>query len=100
MNESTKTAYRHLGLTGYALIQSITANLKIGTLNIGSAARINRKIELITSVSEWLGTLMRANVDNFLNFNEEEFWEQHRIICETYTEQNLEVYRAIFEDSK
>lgn len=100
MNESTKAAYRHLGLTGYALIQVISSSLTVGTLNIGSATRINRQIKFISALSEWLGKLMQANVDNFENFNEEDFWRQHRLICETYTEQNLEVYRALFEDSK
>jgi hypothetical protein len=99
MKESIKAAYRHLGLTGYPLIQVISSELTVGVLSI-DLDRINRQIKLIYVLSEWLGKLKQANVDNFENFDEDGFWEQHRLICEAYTELNLEIYRILFDDSK
>lgn len=100
MDETSKAAYRHLGLTGYSAIQLIASSVKVGQLNIGSAKRINKSIQLIEALAEWLSKIMWANVNNFDGFDEEEFWDHHKTICQTYYEHNLDAYRALFEDSK
>ena len=99
MHESVKSAYRHLGLTGYAGIQSISSGIKVGTLNLGTASHVNSSLKLIVSLSEWFGKLMSANVTDFREFNEEEFWGHHLSICEAYPGYNLEAYKDVFEDS-
>ncbi|WOX05063.1 hypothetical protein [Microbulbifer pacificus] len=99
MDESIKSAYRHLGLTGYAAIQSISSSLKVGSFNLGTAGHANTSLKLIASLSEWFGSLMSANVSDFREFSEEEFWARHQSICESYPGYNLEVYKDLFEDS-
>ncbi|MFV8784464.1 hypothetical protein ACNKU7_18765, partial [Microbulbifer sp. SA54] len=99
MDKSIKCAYRHLGLTGYAAIQSISSSLKVGTVNLGTAGHVNASLKLIASLSEWFGTLMSANVSDFREFSEEEFWARHQSICKAYPGYNLEVYKDLFEDS-
>ncbi|WP_299948043.1 hypothetical protein [uncultured Microbulbifer sp.] len=98
MDESTKSAYRHLGLTGYAAIQSISSSLKVGTLNLGTAGHVNTSLKMIATLSEWLGSLMTANVSDFRDFNEEEFWGRHQSICKSYPGYSLDIYKDLFED--
>ncbi|MBY6192161.1 hypothetical protein KUV95_17120 [Microbulbifer agarilyticus] len=99
MDESSKSAYRHLGLTGYAAIQGISSGLKVGAIHIGSARHLNKSIKLINLLSEWLGKLMDANVNDFVDFNEKDFWAEHKTICEAYVGYNIETYKAVYEDS-
>ena len=99
MEEEAKNAYRHLGLTGYTAIQSLSSDLKVGLINVRSADSQNSKIQTITALSKWFGKLMKANVHDFNNFDEEEFWSEHKDICEWYPGYNFEAFRELFEDS-
>ena len=98
MNEARKCAYRHLGLTGYTSIISLISLVKVGVVNLNSNKQ-NERIEVAVEASTWLESLMNANVEQFVNFNEDKFWNKHSELCQKYRGYGFEVCKEVFDDS-
>lgn len=98
MNEAKKSAYRHLGLTGYTSIVSLISSVKVGLVNF-EGKRLNKNIQVAIDVANWLEILMNENITNFEKFNEAEFWEKHSELCQRHQNYGIEVCKEVFEDS-
>ena len=98
MNEARKCAYRHLGLTGYTSVINLISPVKVSMVNFGNNNH-NKRIEVVIDISSWLELLMNGNVDNFINFNEDEFWNKHSELCQKHQGYGFEVCREVFDDS-
>lgn len=98
MNDQTKAAYRHLIYVALLAIRNHCQSRSKASRNPLVWKRQYHASRIAGKLADWQHNLALYSSLDFAGFEEQHFWHEHKLICQSWPGAGFERYREIFDE--